>query len=152
MPGQEGLELTAVGVNPLRTVRGSTRLVWGTRIRTDDPDWKYLPVRRLALYIEESVERGTRWAVSQPNDDSLWAQVRLHTNAFMQDLFLKKALLGSKPEQAYFTRCDKQTTSAEDLKKGMFTIQIGFAAVKTGEFQIITVHQRARPLQTEVTK
>ncbi len=143
--GEDGLALTAVGVNPLRTVRGGTRLVWGTRIRTNDPDWKYLPVRRLALYIEESVGRGTRWAATQLNNDSLRAQVRLYTNNFMQNLFLKKALLGSKPSEAYFVRCDKQTTTPEDLNKGMFTIQIGFAAVKTAEFQIVRIHQHARP-------
>ena len=147
VPAQEGLDLTAVGVNPLRTVRGSTRLVWGARILGGDPDWKYLIVRRLALYIEESVQQGTRWATSEPNGDLLWAQVRIHTNNFLQTLFRKGALLGSKPSEAYFVRCGRETTTAADLNKGKFTIQIGFAAIKTAEFQIVKVSQHARPLQ-----
>ncbi|MEO8166851.1 MAG: phage tail sheath C-terminal domain-containing protein [bacterium] len=141
--GPEGIELTAVGVNPIRTVRGGMKLVWGTRIRANDPGWKYIPERRLALYIEESVERGTRWTASEPNNDSLWSQVRRLTTDFMQSLFLKGAFVGAKPEQAYFVRCDKETMSAADLQKGIFNVQIGFAAVKTGEFKIITIHQRA---------
>jgi phage tail sheath protein FI len=100
-------------------------------------------VRRLALYIEESLYRGTKWAVFEPNDEPLWSQLRLNIGAFMQDLFRKGAFQGQTPHDAYFVKCDKETTTQSDINLGIVNVLVGFAPLKPAEFVVIQIQQMA---------
>jgi hypothetical protein len=105
--------------------------------------WKYLNIRRLALYIEESLYRGTQWAVFQGNDEPLWAQLRLNVTTFMQALFRQGAFQGTSPGQAYFVKCDSETTTENDRNLGRVNIVVGFAPLKPAEFVVIQIQQMA---------
>ena len=107
-----------------------------------------MPVRRLALYLEESFYRGTKWAVFEPNDDPLWAQLRLNLGAFMNTLFRQGAFAGSAAKDAYFVKCDHETTSQDDVNRGVVNILVGFAPLKPAEFVVIQIHQLAGQIQT----
>jgi phage tail sheath protein FI len=143
----ENGELNPLGINCLRTFPGAGQVVWGARtLQGDDrlaSEWKYIPVRRLALYIEESLYRGTKWAVFEPNDEPLWAQLRLNVGAFMHDLFRQGAFQGQKPQDAYFVRCDSSTTTQNDIDNGRVNILVGFAPLKPAEFVILSIQQIA---------
>jgi phage tail sheath protein FI len=143
----ENGQLNPLGLNCLRSFPLSGRVVWGARtLRGADrlaDDWKYLPVRRTALYIEESLYRGTQWVVFEPNDEPLWAQIRLNVGAFMQGLFRQGAFQGSTPKEAYFVKCDKETTTQSDINSGVVNVVVGFAPLKPAEFVVITVQQLA---------
>jgi phage tail sheath protein FI len=143
----ENGELNPRGINCLRVMPGAGRLVWGARtLQGDDrlaSDWKYIPVRRVALYIEESLYRGTQWVVFEPNDETLWAQIRLNIGAFMQNLFRQGAFQGKTPREAYFVKCDKETTTQNDINLGIVNIMVGFAPLKPAEFVIIKLQQMA---------
>jgi hypothetical protein len=121
--------------------------LWGARtLRGDDrfgDEYKYIPVRRLALFIEETLHRGTQWAVFEPNDEPLWAQIRLNVTAFMQDLFRQGAFQGGSPRDAYFVKCDRETTTQADINSGWVNIVVGFAPMKPAEFLVIKIQQRA---------
>ncbi|MDP8889387.1 MAG: phage tail sheath subtilisin-like domain-containing protein [Thermoproteota archaeon] len=149
---QENGDLNPLGINCLRTFPVTGRVVWGARTMKGADrlanQWKYLPVRRTALYIEESLYRGTQWAVFEPNDEPLWSQLRLNVGAFMHDLFLKGAFQGSTPKEAYIVKCDKETTTQTDIDRGIVNIVVGFAPLKPAEFVIIKIQQLAG--QTEV--
>jgi phage tail sheath protein FI len=106
-------------------------------------DYKYLPVRRLALYIEESLYRGTQWVVFEPNDEPLWSQIRLNVGAFMQNLFRQGAFQGQTPSAAYFVKCDSETTTQNDINLGIVNILVGFAPLKPAEFVVIRLQQLA---------
>ena len=111
----------------------------GARARCDGADqladeYKYVPVRRLALFIEESLYRGTQWVVFEPNDEPLWAQIRLNVGAFMHNLFRQGAFQGKTPQEAYFVKCDKETTTQNDINLGIVNIVVGFAPLKPAEF------------------
>ena len=108
-------------------------------------DYKYVPVRRLAPFVEESLFRGTQWVVFEPNDEPLWAQIRLNVGAFMQRLFRQGAFQGS-PRDAYFVKCDKETTTQDDINRGVVNIVVGFAPLKPAEFVVITIQQIRRRL------
>ena len=122
-------------------------MVWGARtLQGDDrlaAEWKYIPVRRLALFIEESLYRGTQWVVFEPNDEPLWAQIRLNVGAFMHNLFRQGAFQGTTPREAYFVKCDKETTTQNDINLGIVNILVGFAPLKPAEFVIIKIQQMA---------
>jgi phage tail sheath protein FI len=137
--------LNQIGCNCLRQFPVYGRINWGARtLRGADQltdDYKYIPVRRLALYIEESLFRGSKWIVFEPNDEPLWAQIRLNFGAFMQDLFTKGAFQGSSPRDAYFVKCDKETTTQNDINLGRVNIIVGFAPLKPAEFVIIQIQQ-----------
>jgi phage tail sheath protein FI len=143
-------QLNPGGINCLKTMPGAGRVVWGARTRRGDDrlasEWKYIPVRRLALYIEESLYRGTQWIVFEPNDEPLWAQIRLNVGSFMNDLFRKGAFFGSSPGDAYFVKCDKETTTQSDINLGIVNIMVGFAPLKPAEFVIIKLQQMAGQL------
>ncbi len=144
--GENG-RLNPLGLNCLRTFPVTGNVVWGART-LDGADllaseWKYVPVRRTALYIEESLYRGTQWAVFEPNDEPLWAQIRLNVGAFMQDLFRQGAFQGQSPREAYFVKCDKDTTTQTDIDKGIVNILVGFAPLKPAEFVVIKIQQMA---------
>lgn len=120
---------------------------WGARTMDGDDDfgseWKYVPVRRLALYIEESLYRGTRWVVFEPNDAPLWAQIRLNVGSFMQNLFRQGAFQGASPADAYLVKCDQDTTTQNDIDRGIVNIVVGFAPLKPAEFVILKIQQLA---------
>lgn len=142
---QNGL-LNPHGVNTLR--RFPIGIVnWGARTMDGDDDfasqWKYIPIRRLALFIEESLYRGTQWVVFQPNDEPLWAQIRLNVGVFMQGLFRQGAFEGKTPQQAYFVKCDGETTLQSDIDLGVVNIVVGFAPLKPAEFVVIKIQQMA---------
>lgn len=142
--------LNPLGVNCLRSFPVTGRVVWGARtLRGADQlasEWKYIPIRRLALFIEETLFRGTKWVVFEPNDEPLWAQIRLNLGSFMNNLFRQGAFQGSTPKEAYFVKCDKETTPPSDQDKGIVNIAVGFAPLKPAEFVIIKIQQIASEL------
>ena len=106
-------------------------------------DWKYVPVRRFTLFLEESLYRGTKWAVFEPNDEPLWSQIRLNVGSFMQDLFRQGAFQGNTPQVAYYVKCDSDTTTQQDIDSGIVNIEVGFAPLKPAEFVILQIRQIA---------
>jgi len=144
--------LNPMGINCLRDFGILGRVVWGARtLRGADQfadQWKYIPVRRTALFIEESLFRSLQWVVFEPNDEPLWAQIRLNVGAFMHDLFVQGAFQGTTPQQAYFVKCDKETTTQSDINKGIVNIVVGFAPLKPAEFVVIKLQQMAGQIQT----
>ena len=147
----ENGELNPLGVNCLRVMPAAGPVVWGARtLQGDDrlaSEWKYIPVRRTALFIEESLYRGTQWVVFEPNDEPLWAQIRLNVGAFMQNLFRQGAFQGTTPREAYFVKCDKETTTQNDINLGIVNIVVGFAPLKPAEFVIIKLQQMAGQIE-----
>jgi len=147
----ENGQLNPVGVNCLRAFPAAGFVAWGSRtLQGNDilaSEWKYIPVRRTALYIEESLYRGTQWVVFEPNDEPLWAQIRLNVGAFMQNLFRQGAFQGQSPRDAYFVKCDKETTTQNDINLGIVNIIVGFAPLKPAEFVIVKLQQMAGQIQ-----
>jgi phage tail sheath protein FI len=144
--GENG-RLNPLALNSLRTFPVYGHVVWGARTLAGadvlGSEWKYIPVRRLALFIEESLYRGAQWVVFEPNDEPLWAQIRLNIGAFMQNLFRQGAFQGRTPREAYFVKCDKETTTQNDINLGIVNIIVGFAPLKPAEFVIIKIQQMA---------
>ncbi len=142
--GENG-QLNPLGINCLRFFPRRGRVIWGARtLRGSDQlgdDYMYVPVRRTALYIEESLYRGMQWAVFEPNDEPLWAQIRLNAGAFMYDLFRKGAFQGQTPKEAYFVKCGSETTPQDQIHLGIVNIIVGFAPLKPAEFVVIQVQQ-----------
>jgi phage tail sheath protein FI len=143
----ENGQLNQLGINCLRSFPVSGRVVWGARtLRGADQladEYKYVPVRRLALFIEESLYRGTQWVVFEPNDEPLWAQIRLNVGAFMQNLFRQGAFQGKTPREAFLVKCDKETTTQNDINLGIVNVLVGFAPLKPAEFVIVKIQQLA---------
>jgi phage tail sheath protein FI len=143
----ENGELNKLGINALRTFPQIGNVAWGARTLAgsdqDGSEWKYVPVRRLAIYLEESLDRGSKWTVFEPNDDLLWAQIRSSFGAFMNSLFRQGAFQGTKPGEAFFIRCDETTTTQEDIDSGLLNIDVGFAPLKPAEFVLIRIQQMA---------
>lgn len=152
LTNEENGELNPLGINCLRSFPLSGRVVWGSRtLRGADQladEWKYIAVRRTALFIEESLYRGTQWVVFEPNDEPLWAQIRLNIGAFMHSLFRQGAFQGQTPKDAYFVKCDKETTTQDDINRGIVNIVVGFAPLKPAEFVIIKIQQMAGQIET----
>lgn len=147
LTNEENGQLNPLGVNCLRTFPIIGNVAWGARtLRGADllsDDYKYVPVRRTALYIEESLYRGLQWVVFEPNDEPLWAQIRLNAGAFMHNLFRQGAFQGSSPRDAYFVKCDKDSTTQNDINLGIVNVVVGFAPLKPAEFVIIKLQQMA---------
>lgn len=143
----ENGQLNPLGLNCLRSLPPAGRVVWGARtLQGDDrlaSEWKYLPVRRTALYIEESLYRGLQWVVFEPNDHPLWAQIRLNVGSFMNGLFRKGAFQGASADDAFFVKCDAETTTQADIDRGIVNISVGFAPLKPAEFVVIQLQQIA---------
>ena len=135
------------GVNAIRDLPAVGPVLWGARTgRGDDgmsDDWKYLPIRRFALYLEESLSRGLRWAVFEPNDEPLWAQIRMSVSTFMRDLFRQGAFQGTTPRDAFLVRCDATTTTPADIDAGIVNVVVGFAPLKPAEFVVLELRQLA---------
>jgi len=141
---QNGI-LNPLGVNCLRRMPAGY-LVWGARTvagfdNSGNSEWTYVPVRRMALFLEESLYRGTQWVVFEPNDEPLWAQIRMNIGAFMMGLFRQGAFQGSTPAQAFFVKCDSETTTQADIDQGIVNIIVGFAPLEPAEFVVITIQQ-----------
>src|SRR6266851_1313890 len=133
--------LNPIGVNALRFFKGMGNLVWGGRTTSSDPDWKYINVRRLFIFVEKSIERGTQWVVFDINDEPTWARVRRSVGAFLNGLWLDGMLQGAKREDAYFVRCDRTTMTQADIDNGRLIVVIGIAPVKPAEFVIFRIGQ-----------
>jgi phage tail sheath protein FI len=148
----ENGDLNPLGINCIRAFPIFGSVVWGARtLRGADQladEYKYVPVRRLALYVEESLYRGLKWVVFEPNDEPLWAQIRLNVGAFMNNLFRQGAFQGTTPREAYFVKCDKETTTQNDINLGIVNIVVGFAPLKPAEFVIIKLQQIAGQIVT----
>lgn len=141
--------LNKLAVNCLRAFP-SGFVNWGARTMfgsdDDTSEWKYIPIRRLALFLEESLFRGTKWVVFEPNDEPLWSKIRLNVGAFMMRLFRQGAFQGSTPDKAFYVKCDAETTTQADRNLGIVNIEVGFAPLKPAEFVIIKIQQMAGEL------
>ncbi|HMW18927.1 MAG TPA: phage tail sheath subtilisin-like domain-containing protein [Accumulibacter sp.] len=133
--------LNPEGINCLRFFEGRGYRVWGARTISSDPEWTYINVRRLFIYLEHSIDRGTQWAVFEPNNEELWLKIRLTIEGFLYDVWRSGALLGSRPSEAYFVRCDRSTMSQSDLDNGRLICLIGVAPTKPAEFVIFRIGQ-----------
>ncbi|RXH57878.1 phage tail sheath subtilisin-like domain-containing protein [Granulicella sibirica] len=143
--------LNVQAINCIRHFPAYGDVVWGSRtMRGNDEagsDWKYVPVRRFALFLESSLHRGSQWVVFEPNDETLWGQVRLNVGAFMQGLFLQGAFAGSTPRQAYFVKCDAENNPPASIAQGIVNILVGFAPLYPAEFVVIQIEQIAAQSQ-----
>ncbi|MCX6317024.1 MAG: phage tail sheath subtilisin-like domain-containing protein [Bacteroidetes bacterium] len=152
MSDNENGLLNPLAINCLRSFPVTGRVVWGTRtMRGADQqadEYKYIAVRRTAMFIEESLYRGTQWVVFEPNDEPLWAQIRLNVGAFMHNLFRQGAFQGKTPKEAYLVKCDKETTTQNDINSGIVNILVGFAPLKPAEFVMIKIQQLAGQIES----
>lgn len=143
--------LNPFGVNALRNFPIYGNVSWGARTLEgadqQASEWKYIPVRRTALFIEESLYQGLKWVVFEPNDEALWSAIRLNVGAFMNTLFRQGAFQGDTPAKAYFVRCDSTTTTQNDIDQGIVNIIVGFAPLKPAEFVVIKIQQMAGQVQ-----
>jgi hypothetical protein len=137
----ESTRLNDVHVNCLRRIPGKGVLVMGARTVSTDPEWKYVNVRRYFLFLETSIDRGTRWAVFEPNGDRLWAEVRRVVENFLRLQFRAGALAGSRPDEAFVVRCDRTTMTQSDIDQGRLVCLIGVALVRPAEFVIFRIGQ-----------
>ena len=139
--------LNPKGVNALREMPIAGTVVWGARTGQGADvmasEWKYLAVRRMALFIESTLLRATKWAVFEPNDEPLWAQLRQSIGGFLHGLFRQGAFAGASPREAYFVRCDQETTTLADTERGIVNVIVGFAPLKPAEFVVLSFQQLA---------
>ncbi len=133
--------LNPVGINVLRSFAARGNRVWGARTLSSDPAWRYLNVRRLFNYLEESILLGTNWVVFEPNDEALWARVRRTITAFLVNEWRKGALFGNTPDEAFYVKCDSETNPSEGIDAGQLLCEIGVAPVKPAEFVIFRLAQ-----------
>jgi phage tail sheath protein FI len=135
-------QLNPVMVNVIRTVPGSGIVVWGARTIGSDAEWRYIPVRRIAIFLRVSIYYGIQWAVFEPNDEPLWSSLRLNIRAFMLTQFRAGAFQGAKPDDAFFVKCDSTTTTQQDIDNGVVNILVGFAPLKPAEFVVLKLSQK----------
>jgi phage tail sheath protein FI len=133
--------LNPEGVNCFRFFEGRGFRLWGARLMSSDPEWKYVNLRRYFAYLEHSIDKGTQWAVFEPNGELTWANVRRTIEDFLLNEWLNGALLGDKPEKAYFVKCDRSTMSQNDLDNGRLVCLIGVAPLRPAEFVIFRIGQ-----------
>jgi phage tail sheath protein FI len=137
--------LNPKAVNCLRQFKVYGDVVWGARTLAGNDQagsqWKYVPIRRLALFLESSLYDGTQWVVFEPNDETLWGQVRMNVGTFMQGLFLQGAFAGTTPQQAYFVKCDAENNPPASVALGVVNILVGFAPLYPAEFVVIQIQQ-----------
>ncbi|MEZ4618975.1 MAG: phage tail sheath subtilisin-like domain-containing protein [Caldilineaceae bacterium] len=141
----ENGEINPLGINALRTLPIYGNVSWGARTLFGENarahEYGYVPVRRMALFIEQTLVQGLQWVVFEPNDEALWSQIRVNVGAFMQDLFRKGAFAGVTPREAYLVKCDRETTTPTDVNLGIVNIVVGFAPLKPAEFVVIRLQQ-----------
>jgi phage tail sheath protein FI len=138
--------LTSANINALKQIPSSAFVAWGARTLSSDPGWKYVPVRRTALFLESGIQQGTNWAVFEPNDEPLWAQIRQSAEIFMEALFQQGAFQGARAQDAYLVKCGRETTTIADQAAGIVHIMVGFAPLKPTEFVILKIQQKARSI------
>jgi len=147
---RENGQLNPQAVNTIRIFPNGI-VNWGARTMDGDDDfaseYKYIPIRRTALYIEESLYCGLKWVVFEPNDEPLWSQIRLNVGAFMHNLFRQGAFQGTTKQEAYFVKCDAETTTQNDRNLGIVNIWVGFAPLKPAEFVVLYLQQIAGQIQ-----
>jgi uncharacterized protein len=134
--------LNPIGLNVIRRFPGYGIVSWGTRTLATDPAWRYIPVRRMAIFLRASIYAGIQWAVFEPNDEPLWAELRLNVRAFMLTQFRAGAFQGSTPAAAFFVSCDSTTTTQQDIDNGVVNILVGFAPLKPAEFVVLKLSQK----------
>ena len=135
--------LNPIGVDVIRRFTGSGVVAFGARTISSDPEWNYIPVRRTAIMLRVSIYYGIQWAVFEPNDEPLWSQLRLNIGSFMTTLFRQGAFQGSTPSQAFFVKCDAETTTQDDINAGVVNVLVGFAPLKPAEFVVVKISQKA---------
>lgn len=135
--------LNRINVNCLRRFTASGIVSWGARTISSDPEYKYVPVRRMAIMLRVSIYNGIQWAVFEPNDEGLWSQLRLNITSFMMTLFRQGAFQGATPSQAFFVKCDGETTTQADIDLGIVNVLVGFAPLKPAEFVVVKISQKA---------
>lgn len=133
--------LNPIGVNCLRYFKGRGNLVWGGRTTSSDPDWQYINVRRLFIFIEKSIQQGTQWVVFEPNDAPTWARVVRSVSDFLTGLWMQNMLMGATKDQAFFVRCDNTTMTQTDIESGRLIVLVGIAPVYPAEFVIFRIGQ-----------
>lgn len=136
---QEQSLLHPLGINALRYLSDKGYLVWGARTLSDDPEWKYVNVRRYFVYLEQSISRGIQWAVFEPNAEALWDQLRQSISDFMYSEWQRGGMQGAKTDEAFFVRCDRSTMTTQDLSDSRTICMVGFAPTKPAEFIIFRV-------------
>ncbi|HEX8238976.1 MAG TPA: phage tail sheath subtilisin-like domain-containing protein [Allosphingosinicella sp.] len=134
--------LNPLGINCIRSLPNRGIRVWGARTLSSDPEWKYVNIRRYFLYLESSIDRGTQWAVFEPNGEALWANIRTTVSDFLFNEWVSGALLGATPKEAFFVHCDRSTMTQNDLDNGRLICTIGVAAIKPAEFVIFRIGQK----------
>jgi hypothetical protein len=135
--------LNRIHVNCLRRFSTAGIVSWGARTISSDAEYKYVPVRRMAIMLRVSIYNGIQWAVFEPNDEDLWAALRLNIGSFMTTLFRQGAFQGSTPSKAFFVKCDAETTTQADIDLGIVNVLVGFAPLKPAEFVVVRISQRA---------
>jgi len=137
--------LNLQGINCVRKFSGRDILVWGARTLSSDPTWKYVNVRRLLIYLEQSIKKGTAWVTFEPNNATTWAKVKAQTENFLTQIWIKGMLMGASKQEAFFVHCDQTTMNQDDIDNGRTNMLIGIAATKPAEFTIIRVNQIVSP-------
>ncbi len=140
---QGNLNVDPYHVNLIRQFPAAGRIIWGARTITADAEWKYIPVRRMAILLRVSIYNGIQWAVFEPNDAPLWSQLRLNIQSFMMSLYRRGAFQGTTPSQAFFVKCDGETTTQDDIDQGIVNILVGFAPLKPAEFVMVKISQKS---------
>ena len=140
---EQGEAFNAVGVNTLRYFPERGNLVWGARTTSSDPEWKYVNIRRYLIYLEQSIDNGTQWAVFEPNGEPLWDAVRRSVSDFLFNEWKNGALQGSTPDHAFFVRCDRTTMTQDDIDNGRLIVEVGVAALRPAEYIIFRIGQWA---------
>jgi phage tail sheath protein FI len=139
--------LNPVSLNCMRQFPGVGIVSWGTRTLASDPEWRYVPVRRTALFLKESLRRGLLWAVFEPNDQELWGRIQINIQAFMLGLFRQGAFQGATPDEAFRVVCDRTTNPQELVDQGIVTAEVAFAPLKPAEFVVIQISQKSLLVQ-----
>jgi phage tail sheath protein FI len=135
--------LNLQGINCVRAFEGRGIMVWGARTLSYDPEWKYINVRRLIMYLTESIQKGTQWVVFEPNNEITWLKIVQSITNFLTQTWYDKALMGTKPNEAFFVKCDRTTMTQNDIDNGQFIAQVGVAPLKPAEFMIFSIMQSA---------
>ncbi len=135
--------LNRINVNCIRRFPAAGIVSWGARTITSDPEYQYIPVRRMAIMLRVSIYNGIQWAVFEPNDEELWAQLRLNIGSFMMTLYRQGAFQGPTPSEAFFVKCDSETTTQDDINLGIVNVLVGFSPLKPAEFVVVKISQKA---------
>ncbi len=135
-------DLNPQGVNCIRPIPGAGTVIWGARTLRPSSEWRYVPVRRTAMFLRKSIYNGIQWAVFEPNDDDLWTSLRATIGAFMETQFRNGAFAGTSSREAYFVKCDSETTTEIDQAAGIVNILVGFAPLRPAEFVVVKLSQK----------